>query len=112
ELAYGLLLLERCYAAAPGSTVGSMAVEAAAAPVHDLTAGANSAVSLRAQLAGQLDLILRQPDARGLASYDLALLKFFRWYSALGLPGERALRQAGSAAPPLSTQSYGVNAAE
>jgi hypothetical protein len=56
----------------------------------------------------QLDLVIGNPDSRGLAAYDLAYLKFMRWYAALGLP---AAPQAQAAPDKLSTKSYGFGAA-
>jgi hypothetical protein len=111
EVAYGLLALERCTSAAqaPAAPAGAIDVGGppAAAPATAKTTDGEQDVALRAAVVGQLDLILRSPDDSGLAAYDLAYLKFMRWYAALSLP---ELVPADSATP-LATQSYGFKAA-
>jgi hypothetical protein len=87
-------------AAGPSAPAGGSAPAAAV----DSPGRQESVVALRAALAGQLDVILRSPDDSGLAAYNLAFLKFMRWYAGLSLP-RLALPADGSAA--VTTQSYG-----
>ena len=137
ELSYGLLALERCAPVSPEAMRVDdppTAASAAPAPSFRLGGGGDAVrpisatatpvklsappeehgtedIALRAQLVGQLDLVLRNPDSRGLAAYDLAYLKFMRWYAALSLPATAAAPATGGSAPKLDTQSYGFKAA-
>jgi hypothetical protein len=100
ELAYGLLVVER---GREPDRPGGLSAPDAGAPAP---AAGDPRLAARAALAGELDRILRDPDSRGLAAYDLAYLRFVRWYCALGLPALEA-----GAPEQLQTQSYGFSAA-
>jgi hypothetical protein len=107
ELAYGLLAVERCRMVLPTAVQPqAIGADSGTAPVPPLP-DVDPLLASRAALAGQLDLILRNPDARGLAAYDLAYLRFLRWYCALGLPPEAV----PAAADELQTKSYGFSVA-
>jgi hypothetical protein len=107
EVAYGLLALERTTSRGSIAPVDG-AVDAVLASKAKAQVGLDPTVATRAAVAGQLDLILRNPDSRGLAAYDLAFLRFMRWYAGLELKGELS-REPSSGS--LETKSYGVSTA-
>jgi hypothetical protein len=104
ELAYGLLVVERSR-----TGIGSHAGSGAGMFPSSLNID-NAQLSLRAGLAGEIDQILQNPDSWGLAAFDLSLLKFIRWYCALGLPAEAPA--VSSATSTLHTESYGFISAD